>query len=272
MLAPLLFNISFAAVINKRDFHAFQGGQDIIIMDAFNVVHLVHLRKKPGAGGAGGATSGRSVLETSLWRMLDAFDAGVVPQTPEQLRKMMGVIAVLCAAFGLAVSEAKTETMCLRTKGMPEATTILFSLETDDQVYSQTNEFVYISGGMSPLMQCRPVHREVDRRIPNAWFSSRNNTLELTARPIERSPRAQNPDAKSRDTQDNNDAVRLHHMEPARVPLRHVAPSPPQLPDSLHRLAKEQSHRSPDFLYECMYVCTSMFVWSSHIAEYGSTG
>ena len=26
--------------------------------------------------------------------------------------------------------------------------------------------------------------------------------------------------------------------EPARVPLRHAAPSPPQLPDSLHRLAK----------------------------------
>ena len=47
VLAPLLFNIFFTAVINKRDFHAFQGGQDII-MEA-----LVHLRKKTGAGGTG---------------------------------------------------------------------------------------------------------------------------------------------------------------------------------------------------------------------------
>ena len=33
-----------------------------------------------------------------------------------------------------------------------------------------------------------------------------------------------------------------------RVRLRQAAPSPPQLPDALHRLAKEQSHRPLDFL------------------------
>ena len=31
------------------------------------------------------------------------------------------------------------------------------------------------------------------------------------------------------------------------MPLRNAAPSPPQLPDSLHRLAKKQSHRPHDF-------------------------
>ena len=67
-----------------------------------------------------------------------------------------------------------------------------------------------------------------------------------TERPTERSPRAQNPDAKSRGTRDN--AVLLCHVEPARVPLRHAAPSPPQVLDSLHRLAKAQSRRPPDFL------------------------
>ena len=40
----------------------------------------------------------------------------------------MGVIVVVCAAFGLTVSEAKTEIMCLLTKGMPEFTTT-FSVE-----------------------------------------------------------------------------------------------------------------------------------------------
>ena len=56
---------------------------------------------------------------TSLWGTLCADEAEVVSQSPEQLRKMMGVIVVVCAAFGLAVSEAKTEIMCLRTKGVP---------------------------------------------------------------------------------------------------------------------------------------------------------
>ena len=64
--------------------------------------------------------------------------------------------------------------------------------------------------------------------------------------PTKRSPRAQNPDAKSWGTRDN--AVRLRHVEPARVPLQHAAQSPPQLPDSLHLLAKEQSHRPPDIV------------------------
>ena len=41
--------------------------------------------------------------------------------------------------------------------------------------------------------------------------------------------------------------MRLRHVEPAPVPLRLAAPSPPQLPDSLHRLAKEQSHRQSIF-------------------------
>ena len=58
-----------------------------------------------------------------------------------------------------------------------------------------------------------------------------------TVRPIERSRRPQNPYAKNRGTRDN--AVRLRPVEPARVPLRHAAPSPPQVLDSLHRLAKK---------------------------------
>ena len=70
VLAPLLFNIFFAAVINLAStrFKADKG-----IMDA-----LVHLRKKWGRGGRGEATVGESVLATLLWGMLCADDAGVV--------------------------------------------------------------------------------------------------------------------------------------------------------------------------------------------------
>ena len=106
------------------------------IMDA-----LVHLRKKRGAGGRGEATAEEPVLETPLWGILDADDAGVVSQSLEQPRKIMGVEVVVCAAFGLTISEAMTEIMCLHTKGMSESAAT-FSEEAVGQVYSQTNELV----------------------------------------------------------------------------------------------------------------------------------
>ena len=67
--------------------------------------------------------------------MLYADDAGAVSQSPDQLRKMIWGIVVLCASFGLTVSEAKTEIMCWRTKGMPEST-VIFSVEAAGQVYN----------------------------------------------------------------------------------------------------------------------------------------
>ena len=54
---------------------------------------------------------------------------------------MMVVIVVVCATFGLILSGAKTDIMCLRTKGMPEPIAVL-NIEGVDQVYNQTNEFV----------------------------------------------------------------------------------------------------------------------------------
>ena len=171
VLAPLLFNNFFAAVINLAStrFKADRG-----IMYA-----LVHLTKKRGAGGRGEATVGESVLATLLWGMLHADDAGVVSQSPEQLRKMMGVIVVVCAAFGLTVSEAKSEIMCLRAKGMPESTAT-FSVEAAGQVYNQTNEFVCLGENVN---QDTDLSIEVDRRVLNAWCSFRKYTLELYDRP-----------------------------------------------------------------------------------------
>ena len=143
----------------------------------------------------------------------------------------MGVVVVVCAAFDLTISEAKTEIMCLRTKGMPKSTAI-FSVEAGGQVFNQTNEFVYLGGNLNHNAD---LAIEVNPRKRNAWCSFWKHPL--TVRPTERSPRAQNPDAKSRGPRDN--AVRLRYVEPAREPLRHAAPSLPQLPDSLHRLAKK---------------------------------
>ena len=100
----------------KIGLHAFQGGQR-------HHGRFGTPEEEKGGGGAGGrgeATVGDSVLATPLWGMLYADDTGVVSQSPQQLGKMMGVIVVVCAAFGLTLSEAKTEIMCLRARGMPE--------------------------------------------------------------------------------------------------------------------------------------------------------
>ena len=158
--------------------------------------------------------------------MLYADDAGVVSLSPEQLRTMMGVIVVFCTAFDLTVSEAKTEIVCLRTKGMPKSIAI-FSEEAAGQVYSQTNEFVYLGGDVNHNAD---LSIEVDRRMRNAWCSFRKYTLELYDRPsaaLELKIRMLRAEVF--------ETMRLRHMEPARVPLRHTAPSPPQVSDSLHR-------------------------------------
>ena len=89
-------------------------------------------------------------------------------------------------------------------------------------------------GGRQP--QCRPVHR--GRPVHTQRMVHLPEVNPRTERPTERSPRAQNLDSKSRGTRDN--AVRLREVEPARVPLRHAVPRPPQLLDSLHRLAGAQ--------------------------------
>ena len=70
VLAPLLFNIFFAVVINVAYTRL---KANIGITDA-----LVHPRKRNSAGGRREATAGESVLVTPLWGMLYADDAAVV--------------------------------------------------------------------------------------------------------------------------------------------------------------------------------------------------
>ena len=111
--------------------------------------------------------------------MLYADDPGIVSQSPEQPMKMMEVIVVVCAAFGLTASEAKIEIMCLRAKGVPK-TTATFSVREAGQVYNQTNEFVYLGGNVN---HNDDLSIEVDRRIRNAWRSFRKYTLELYDQP-----------------------------------------------------------------------------------------
>ena len=65
----------------------------------------------------------------------------------------MGLIVVVCVAFGLNVLETKTEIMCLRAKRMPESTTT-FSVEAAGQVNNRTNEFVYLGENFNHSAAC----------------------------------------------------------------------------------------------------------------------
>ena len=92
---------------------------DAVIMDS--MVQLKERRrvgeKKRGRVRAGRVEGQRKEEEAqTLWGMLYADDAGIVSQSPKGLGKMT-VIVTACAAVGLTVSEAKTEMMCLQTKG-----------------------------------------------------------------------------------------------------------------------------------------------------------
>ena len=116
VLAPLLFNMFFTAVLRvvEKPFAA-----DTAITDS-----LVQLqrkqekkKKKRGKARAGHADGqGNDKEAQTLWAMLYADDAGIASRTPHGLEMMMPVIVCACAAFGLTVSEAKTEIMCLQTK------------------------------------------------------------------------------------------------------------------------------------------------------------
>ena len=88
----------------------------------------------------------------------------------------MVVIVTVCMAFGLTVSEAKTEIMWLPTRGMPGAT-VIFSVEAAGLVYKQTHEFLYLGGNVNHHPD---LSIEVDRRIRNAWCSFRKYSLECT--------------------------------------------------------------------------------------------
>ena len=140
----------------KRGLRVFQGGRR-------HHGRFGTPEEEKGGGGRGEATAGESVLATPLWGTLYADDAEVVSQSPEQLRKMMEVM-VVCAAFGLTASEAKTKITCLCAKRMLESTAT-FSVEAAGQVYNQTNGFVYLGGNVNHNAD---LSIEVDRRIRNA--------------------------------------------------------------------------------------------------------
>ena len=89
----------------------------------------------------------------------------------------MTVIVTACAAFGLTVSEAKTEIMCPQTKGGGH---VPFTVSAAGLVYKQTVELVYLGGAISADWDLRSV--EVTRRVQRAWVCFGRHKMEFYGR------------------------------------------------------------------------------------------
>ena len=165
VLTPPLFIIFFAAAIHVA-YTRFKADKD-------STSALVHLRRKQERGMGESNQRGSSPGDLASGHALRRRCRGRLTITPEQLRRMTVAIVVVCAAFGLTVSELKTKIMYLRTKGMLEFAAI-FSVEAAAQVCNQTNEFIHPGGD---------VNHNTDLSIRNAYCSFRKYTLELYDRP-----------------------------------------------------------------------------------------
>ena len=102
MLSPLLFNIIFAAAIEVVLVRFIE--DDIILKN------LVYLEEEAGVG----AGTPLERARRAIWGMLYADDADVVSRSQEGLRRMMTIIVEVLGAFGLTMSEKKTDTLLMR--------------------------------------------------------------------------------------------------------------------------------------------------------------
>lgn len=94
--------------------------------------------------------------------MLYADNTVVVSQSSEQLRNMIVMIVTVYAAFGLTVSEAKTEIICVRASGVPGGVAT-FSIETAGQDHKKAHH-LYNSGRISNTPRTCP-----SKQLPKAY-------------------------------------------------------------------------------------------------------
>ena len=164
-LAPLLFNIFFAAML-------------LVVLqrfseDADTLADLVHLKEQPGKVGPETALE---CVRRAVWGMLYADDACIVSRSPRGLELMITVIVKVCGAFGLTVSE-KTETMQMP---IPHGLVTPITINAAGQHYRQTASLIYLGGAVTETPN---LSVEIDRRIRAGWMGLNGYRRELYDRP-----------------------------------------------------------------------------------------
>ena len=115
-----------------------------------------------------------------LWGVLYADDAGIVSRSSEGLERMMRAIVTACSSFGLTVSEAKTDIMCLETKSGGK---VSFTINAVGQVYKQTILFVYFGGAITAD---RNLSTKITRLLQRALACFQRCKMEIYDRPCVR--------------------------------------------------------------------------------------
>ena len=168
MLSPLLFNIFFAAAIEVV---LVRFSEDDTILK-----NLVYLEEEAGVG----AGTPLERARRAVWGMLYADDAGVVSRSQEGLTRMVTIIVEVFGAFGLTVSEKKTETLLMRAPekqpkkgGSPPPPLVI---EAAGQKYAQTAELRYLGGLVN---EDDELTQEINHRSRAAWACIRRFSREL---------------------------------------------------------------------------------------------
>ena len=149
VLSPLLFNVFFTAILRIV--------QERFSTDAGILADLVRLHEQPSKVGPETALE---CVRRAIWGMLYADDACIVSRSTRGLGRMMAVFVEIFGAFGLTISESKTETMCMPIPRAP-ATKIVFNA-TGQQYRQTTTSFTYLGGTVSEMPN---LSDEIDRRI-----------------------------------------------------------------------------------------------------------
>ena len=79
-------------------------------------------------------------VRRAVWGMLYADGAYIVSRSPRGLELMMAVIVKVCGAFGLTVSEKKTETMQMP---IPHGPVTPITINAAVQYYRHTASSIY---------------------------------------------------------------------------------------------------------------------------------
>ena len=172
MLSPLLFNIFFAAAIEVV----------LVCFSEDNTIlkDLVYLEEEAGVG----AGTPLERARRTVWGMLYADDASVVPRSQEGLTRMMTIIVKVFGSFGLTVSEKKTETLLMRAPekqpkkgGSPPPPLVI---EAAGQKYAQAAQFRYLGGLVNKDGE---LTQEINHRSRAAWACITRFSRELFDRP-----------------------------------------------------------------------------------------
>ncbi|CAM9955242.1 unnamed protein product [Sphacelaria rigidula] len=161
VLSPLLFNVFLAAALEVV---LVRFSEDDIILE--DVVYLDEETVRE-------TETPLERARRAVWGMLHADDAAVVSRSPNGLARMMSVIVLVFGAFGLTVSEKKTETLLMRVpakrpeKGEPPAPPPPpLVIEAAGQTHAQTTQFRYLGGLVT---EDGELTQEINNRSRAAW-------------------------------------------------------------------------------------------------------